>query len=78
MNSVTDKGGIGNPAQYDAGTTLHASSRSDDMMVAGRIYPPVWVLGRAGVAERRLNELAGVGFNRRSATNRIVVAGSMG
>jgi hypothetical protein len=48
------------------------------MMVAGRIYPSVWVLGRAGVAERRLNELAGVGFNRRSATNRIVVAGSMG
>ncbi len=30
------------------------------------------------VAERRLNGLAGAGFNRRFATNRIVVAGSTG
>ena len=48
------------------------------MTVAGRIYPPVWILWKSRVAERRLNGLAGAGFNRRSATNRIVVAGSTG
>jgi hypothetical protein len=35
------------------------SSRSDDMTVAGRIYPPVWIIGGCHVAERRLNWLNG-------------------
>ena len=39
---------------------------------------PGMVLGKARVAERRLNELADAGFNRRSATNRIVFVGSTG
>jgi hypothetical protein len=48
------------------------------MTVAGRIYPPVRILDKTRVAERRLNGLAGASFNRRSATKRIVTAGSTG
>ena len=48
------------------------------MTVAGRIYPPVWILEKARVAERRLNEMAGTGFNSRSATKQLIGAGSTG
>jgi hypothetical protein len=48
------------------------------MTVAGRIYPPVWILGKARVAERRLNKTAGAGFNRRSATKQAIGTGSTG
>jgi hypothetical protein len=54
------------------------SSRSDEMTVAGRIYPPVWILEKARVAERRLNEILGTGFNRRSVTKRLIGTGSTG
>ena len=48
------------------------------MTVAGRIYPPVWILEKARVAERRLNEILGTGFNRRSATKRLIGTGVTG